>query len=59
MHRFVITIEGQGWTELDEVELPRPPAVGDTIETKFGLCLVTEAELSPGADHGTIVCRLP
>lgn len=59
MHRFTITIEGPGWTELDEVELPGPPAVGDPIETKVGTCLVTAAELPPNAERGTIVCRLP
>ncbi len=59
VHRFVVTIEGPGWTEVDDVELSKPPDEGDTIETKFGTCLVVEAELPPGADHGTIVCRLP
>ena len=59
MHRFVITIEGPGWTEVDEVELPRPPDEGDPIETKVGTCLVTHAELLPDSDHGTILCRLP
>ena len=59
MHPFTITIEGPGWTELDEVELPRPPAVGDPIETKVGTCVVTAADLPPNAERGTIVCRLP
>jgi hypothetical protein len=59
VHRFIITIEGKGWTEFDEVELPGPPAVGDPIETKVGTCLVTAAELPPNAERGTIVCRLP
>ncbi|HXV32550.1 MAG TPA: hypothetical protein VD769_00970 [Gaiellaceae bacterium] len=59
MHRFIVTIEGHGWTELDELELPRPPEEGEPIETKVGTCVVTQAELPAGADHGTIVCRLP
>jgi hypothetical protein len=59
VHRFTITIEGPGWTEFDEVELPRPPDEGETIETKVGTCLITHAELLADSDHGTIVCRLP
>jgi hypothetical protein len=59
VHRFIITIEGPGWTESDEVELPKPPDEGEPIETKVGTCVVTHAELLPGSDHGTIVCRLP
>jgi hypothetical protein len=59
VHRFTITIEGHGWKELDEIELPGPPAVGDPIETKVGTCVVTAAELQPDAERGTIVCRLP
>jgi hypothetical protein len=59
VHRFIVTIEGHGWTELDELELPRPPEEGEPIETKVGTCVVTRAELLPGADHGTIACRLP
>ena len=59
MHRFIITIEGSGWTEVDEKELPGPPDEGEPIETKVGTCVVTHAELLPDSDHGTIVCRLP
>lgn len=59
MHRFIIRIEGPGWTEVDEKELPGPPDEGEPIETKVGTCVVTHAELLPDSDHGTIVCRLP
>ena len=59
VHRFVITIEGPGWTDVDEAELPRPPEEGSLIETRLGTCVVTKAELPEGADYGTIVCRLP
>ena len=59
MHRFIITIEGSGWTEVDEKELPGAPDEGEPIETKVGTCVVTHAELLPDSDHGTIVCRLP
>jgi len=56
---FIVTIEGPGWTETDELELLQPPDVGDPIETKVGTCVVTHAELLPNAERGTIVCRLP
>jgi len=59
VHRFITTIEGSGWTEVDEKELPGPPDEGEPIETKVGTCVVTHAELLPDSDHGTIVCRLP
>ena len=60
MQRFIVTIEGPGWTDVDEVELPRPPNDGDTIETKFGICVVTNTNLQSSAQHdGKIVCRLP
>ena len=58
MNLFIVTIEGPGWTETDEVELLQPPDVGDPIETKVGTCVVTHAELRPNAERGTIVCRL-
>ena len=59
MHLFIVTIEGPGWRETDELELLQPPDVGDPIETKVGTCVVTHAELLPNAERGTIVCRLP
>ena len=58
--QFIVTIEGPGWTELDEVELLGPPDEGEPIETKVGTCVVLHAELSSGQRHdGTITCRLP
>ena len=59
--RFIVTIEGPGWTEIDEMELPGPPDEGEAIETKVGTCVVLHAELSPSAQRhdGTITCRLP
>ena len=59
VHRFIVTIEGHGWTESDVLELLEPPDEGEPIETKLGTCVVTHAELLPNAEHGTIVCRLP
>jgi hypothetical protein len=59
--RFMIKIEAATWEDIEDVELPRLPAVGDTIETKYGTCLVTQTEASPGSAQyqGKIVCRLP
>jgi hypothetical protein len=58
--RFVLTIEGPNWKDLDEIELSGPPAEGEPIGTKYGMCLVTKVE--PVADSqfaGHITCRLP
>jgi hypothetical protein len=54
-------IEGPTWQDVDEVELPRLPGTGDLIETKYGTCLVTQADPSPNPDPyaGKIVCRFP
>ena len=61
MERFIVTIEGPNWTDSDELELLGLPAEGEPIETKFGICTVTHAELSPesGTYAGKIVCRFP
>jgi hypothetical protein len=59
--RFIVTIEGPNFKDLQVVELPQLPGVGDPIETRFGTCLITEAESLSGNDQytGRIVCRLP
>ena len=59
--RFMIKIEAPNWEDFQDVELPRLPVVGETIETKYGTCLVTQADASPGTEpyQGKIVCRLP
>jgi hypothetical protein len=59
--KFTVTIEGHGWQDLQELELPELPPEGDTIETRYGTCFVTAAELLPesGAHAGKIVARLP
>jgi len=61
VQRFIVTVEGPGFQELDEIELPRPPADGDPIETNLGTCLVirTEAADAASAYSGRILCRLP
>jgi hypothetical protein len=60
IQRFIVTIEGHGWNDVEDVELPAPPSEGDSIETKYGTCLVTSAEPEPQSDYdGKISCRLP
>lgn len=58
---FTVTIEGHNWEDVQEVELPELPHEGDAIETRYGTCVVTRAELLPdgGQYAGGIVCRLP
>ena len=57
----MITIEGQGWEDFEDVELLQLPVVGETIETKYGTCLVTRTDSLPGSEpyDGKIVCRTP
>ena len=57
----MITIQAPAWEDVESVELPRLPAVGETIETKYGTCLVTQTDASSdtGPYQGKIVCRFP
>jgi hypothetical protein len=58
--RFMITIETPDWKDVQDTELPRLPEFGETIETKYGTCLVTQTEASgTGPYAGKIVCRRP
>jgi len=59
--RFMITIEAASWVDVEDVELPRLPEVGETIQTKYGTCFVTQTDASPGTGpyEGKIVCRMP
>jgi hypothetical protein len=60
MQRFLITIEGHGWSDYEDVELPALPDEGEPIETKYGTCLVTHTEPQTNSRYdGKIVCRLP
>jgi hypothetical protein len=36
MRRFIITIEGPSFEDVDNVELPGPPQPGEPIETRLG-----------------------
>jgi len=57
----MVTIEGPGWEDIQDLELPRAPAEGDAIETHYGTCLVTKVDEAAATDNysGKIRCRLP
>ena len=59
--RFLIKIEAPTWEDFEDVELPQLPVVGETIETKYGTCLVTDTDASSSTApyQGKIVCRVP
>lgn len=61
MQRFIITIEGHGWSDFDEIELPQLPSEGEPVDTKFGTLPVERAEQTPEADKydGKILVRMP
>ena len=57
----MVTIEGPGWKDVQDMELPKPPGEGDSLETRYGTCIVTKVDAPPKAEgySGKIVCRLP
>ena len=55
MKKFTVTIEGLNWKDIQELELLDLPKEGDTVETRYGTCIVTEAELQP--DSGERAAR--
>ena len=61
LHRFVVAVEGMALEEIEEIELPRLPVEGDTVNTNYGVCIVTRTEpVAEGSEfEGRIVCRLP
>jgi hypothetical protein len=60
VHRYVITIKGRNFEDVDTKELVAPPEPGDTIETRLGQCIVISANPpEQGRSVGKIVCRLP
>ena len=58
--RFTVTIEGAGWTDVQQLELPRLPREDELIETKYGTCRVIHSEATPDAEPvaGKIVCSI-
>ena len=61
IQNFIVTIEGHGWSDFEEIELPQLPSEGELIDTKFGTLPVERAEQTPdaGKHDGKIVVRLP
>jgi hypothetical protein len=61
LKRFLVTVEGPNLEDVSEAELLELPEEGETIETRFGTCIITRVELSPDSStySGKIVCRLP
>ncbi|HEU5065689.1 MAG TPA: hypothetical protein VFT86_07340 [Gaiellaceae bacterium] len=61
IQRFIVTIEGPGWEDVQDVEMPRLPGEGEAIETRYGTCIVTKVEKPQTAEKydGKIFCRLP
>ena len=57
----MVMIEGPGWQDVQDLELPRAPAEGDAIETRYGTCIVTKVADASEMDKysGKIFCRLP
>jgi hypothetical protein len=61
VQRFTVIIEGTSWEDVEEIELPQLPEEGETLETKYGTCVVIRTEPLPdtGRHAGKIVCRIP
>lgn len=61
MLRYLITIHGTSFEDVEDIELPAPPQPGGLIETHLGTCIVTSTESMPadGKYAGNIICRLP
>jgi len=60
MERIIVTIQGPGFQDFQEMEVVRLPEEGELISTKYDNCVVTSVELTPDSDFlGKVVCRLP
>jgi hypothetical protein len=61
MKRYILAIEGHGFEDVEEIELPGPPVEGEPIETKYGTGIVSSTEELDDAPQfdGKISCRLP
>jgi hypothetical protein len=60
VHKVTVTIEGINWQDIQELELPAIPRVGEALETRYGTCLVIRVD--PSTDDGRpsrIACRFP
>lgn len=60
MQRIIVTIQGPGFQDFEEIEVVRLPQEGELISTKYDKCVVTSVEPTPDSDFlGKVVCRLP
>lgn len=60
MQRIIVTIEGPGFQDFEEIEVVQLPEEGELISTKYDNCLVTSVVLTPDSDFlGKVVCRMP
>ena len=57
----MVVIEGGGcWQDVQALELPAPPGVGEPVETKYGTAFVTKVEPMPDKDgyNWKVFCRV-
>jgi hypothetical protein len=60
VQKIILTIEGPGFQDFQEVEVVRLPEVGELIATRYDNCIVTSVEETPDSDFlGKVVCRMP
>jgi hypothetical protein len=60
VERIIVTIEGPGFQDFEEMEVVRLPEEGELISTKYDNCVVISVEPTPNSDFsGKVVCRLP
>jgi hypothetical protein len=59
MKSFDVVIQGSNWEDRQQLELPVAPKEGDSIETRYGTCVVTGVELAEDQQGGRIICRFP
>jgi hypothetical protein len=61
MKHYLVTVEGPNFKDLQEMELPRLPAEGEPLETRYGTGIVADSQATPDDEHfdGKVTCRLP
>jgi len=61
MLRYLITINGHSFEDVEDIELPAPPQPGELIETHLVTCIVTSTEsMQANSEYaGNIIIRLP
>jgi hypothetical protein len=60
VQKVTVTIEGINWQDIQELELPTTPLVGDALETRYGTCLVVRVDPTTDGDQpARIVCHFP